>query len=276
MQQIAPMLADPARHGGDAVDSFDVIVPSLPGYAFSGHPPAGFAPPDVAATWAKLMTGLGYSRFGLQGGDWGSSVSGWLAATRPELVSAVHLNFMLGAFIPGPQGPQPALSPSEKIFLAELDKWRAEEGGYGHIQGTRPQTLAYALNDSPAGLAAWIAEKFRRWSDCGGDITRAFTLDAVLTNISIYWFTQTIGSSMRIYKESRNAPFNFASDLRVAPPLGFARFPHEIVSPPRDYIARIFDIARWTDMPRGGHFAAMEQPALLARDIQAFFRPYRT
>ncbi|MCW3475732.1 epoxide hydrolase family protein [Limobrevibacterium gyesilva] len=276
MEDIVPMLADPAQHGADEADAFDVVVPSLPGYGFSGHSQApGFGPPQVAELWAKLMTGLGYGRFGVQGGDWGASVSSWLAATRPDLVAAIHLNFTLGAFLPGPEGPQPPLSAAERTFLAQVAAWRDAEGGYNHIQGTKPQTLAYGLNDSPAGLAAWIGEKFHSWSDCDGDIERAFSLDAVLTNISIYWFTQTIASSVRIYKESRRTPLNFAGGLRITPPLGFAAFPKEIVTPPRDYVARVFDVQRWTSMPRGGHFAAMEQPALLAQDIRAFFRPFR-
>jgi pimeloyl-ACP methyl ester carboxylesterase len=167
------------------------------------------------------------------------------------------------------------LSAEESAFLAASAQWADGEGAYGHIQGTKPQTLAYALTDSPVGLAAWIAEKFRAWSDCGGTVERAFTWDALLTNISIYWFTSTIGSSMRFYRENRRWPVHFARGERVLPPLGVAAFPHETLMPPRAWVERVYDVARWTPLPRGGHFAAMEAPELLAHDIREFFRPLR-
>jgi pimeloyl-ACP methyl ester carboxylesterase len=164
---------------------------------------------------------------------------------------------------------------AEQAYLAGRSGWLDAEGAYNHQQGTKPQTLAYGLTDSPVGLAAWIVEKFRTWSDCGGDVDSVFTADELLTNISIYWLTETLSSSVRIYKEARRSPLRFTAGQRVAPPLGFARFPREIPAPPRALLERVFDLRQWTEMPRGGHFAAMEQPALLADDIRRFFRPLR-
>ena len=168
--------------------------------------------------------------------------------------------------------------PEDKIataFLHELRGWWEREGGYSHIQATRPQTLGYGLNDSPAGLAAWIVEKFRVWSDCGGDVESVFTRDELLTNVMIYWVTQTIVSSTRLYYESRERPLSLSAGNRVKPPVAVTLFPKEIGMPPRALAERGLNIARWTEMPRGGHFAAMEQPELLAQDIREFFRSLR-
>jgi len=276
MEQIIPLLADPGGHGADPVDAFDVVVPSLPGYGFSQRPSRpGFGPCQASDLWMRLMTGLGYERFGAQGGDWGASVSTWLAFRFPDHVAGLHLNFIPGSYRPPLGDGQPPLSEDERAFLDASLAWADAEGAYGHIQRTRPQTLAYALTDSPVGLAAWIVEKFRAWSDCGGDVERAFTMDALLTNISIYWFTSTIGSSMRLYRESGRRPLHFAAGEHVSPPLGVAAFPHELPMPPRAWVERVYNVARWTPMPRGGHFAAMEAPELLAEEIRAFFRPLR-
>ena len=276
MEQIIPLLTDPGAHGADPADAFDLVVPSLPGYGFSARPSRpGVGPHHVAGLWAELMAGLGYHRFGAQGGDWGASVSTWLAFRFPDQVAGLHLNFIPGSFLPPLGEGQPPLSPEELVFRARAASWADAEGAYAHIQGTKPQTLAFALADSPVGLASWIAEKFRAWSDCGGDVERAFTLDQLLTDISIYWFTNTIGSSMRLYKESRRRPVHFAAGERVLPPLGLALFPQELPMPPRSWVERVFDVTRWTPMPRGGHFAAMEAPVLLAQEIRAFFRPLR-
>jgi pimeloyl-ACP methyl ester carboxylesterase len=223
--------------------------------------------------WAQLMTALGYERFGAQGGDWGAHVSIQLAYTRPDLVIAAHLNF--ANIVVGPDDSAP-FTAEEQDFLTARRRWRESEGGYQAIQSTKPQTLGYGLTDSPAGLAAWIAEKFRSWSDCGGVIEKAIPLDTLLTNISIYWLTANIASSLRIYKENLALSHVFAPGDRVRPPLGFARFPKEIFHPPRAYLERVFDVRQWTEMPRGGHFAALEQPALLAEDIRKFFRPFRS
>jgi len=272
MRKIIPLLTDPAAHGGEAADAFDVVVPSLPGYGFSDRPrQAGMSPAAIADLWARLMRGLGYQRFGAQGGDWGGAVSTWLSIRHPDVVAGIHLNFVSGIFDHVDDGRD----ASEQAYLAGRGGWLDAEGGYNHLQGTKPQTLAYGLTDSPAGLAAWIVEKFRTWSDCGGDVESVFTADELLANISIYWLTETFSSSVRIYKEARRSPLRFAAGQRVRPPLAFARFPAEIPTPPRALLERVFDLRQWTEMPRGGHFAAMEQPALLADDIRRFFRPLR-
>ena len=192
--RIIPMLTDPAAHGGDAADSFTVIAPSLPGYGFSDHPAArAMNIQAVADIFFKLMTDvLGYSRFAAQGGDWGSAIVSRLGEVYASSLYGIHLNMVIAAPARGREAGE--LSAAEKAFLAEVEKWRREETGYQWIQGTKPQTLAYGLNDSPAGLAAWIVEKFRSWSDCGGDLERRFTKDQLLTNVTIYWVTQTINS----------------------------------------------------------------------------------
>jgi pimeloyl-ACP methyl ester carboxylesterase len=276
MLEIAPLLADPEANGGDAADAFDLVVPSLPGYGFSSPPrQPGMHATRIAALWDTLMDGLGYARYGAQGGDWGASVTTRLALAFPERVTGIHLNYIPGSYQPylGP-GSAP-LSAEEEDFLRERDRWREEEGGYGHVQATRPQTLAYALTDSPAGLLAWIVEKFRSWSDCGGDLERRFTKDALLANVTLYWVTGTMSSSMRLYFEGRAAPLRFERGERVSTPCAVARFPKEAPMPPRAWVARAYPVVRWTEMHRGGHFAAMEEPQLLADDIREFFRPLR-
>jgi pimeloyl-ACP methyl ester carboxylesterase len=276
MLKILPLLTDPARHGGDPRDSFDIVVPSLPGYGFSDRPTEqGMHPFRIADLWAELMRGLGYRRFGAQGGDWGSSVATCLGFAHAEDVVGIHLNYIPGSYSPylGPEAP--ALTEAEHAFLRARDEWVQTEGGYSQIQRTKPQTLAYGLNDSPVGLAAWIVEKFRAWSDCDGDIERRFTKDELLTNITIYWVTQTIASSARLYYESRRRPLRFQQGERVQPPCGVARFAKETPMPPREWVERSYNLQRWAELPRGGHFAALEEPELLAEDIRAFFRPLR-
>lgn len=273
---IIPLLTDPARHGGDARDSFTVIVPSIPGYGFSDRPRRpGMNTFRVADLWHQLMLGLGYDRFGLQGGDFGANISTRLAFTHPENVVGLHLNYIPGSYRP-PLGPsQRELSAAEAAFLEEDERWYQAEGAYAHVQITRPQTLGAALNDSPAGLAAWIVEKFREWADCGGDIEKCLSRDELLTNVTLYWVTETIHSSTRLYLETTKRPLHFAPGERVAVPCGIARFPLEAPFPPRDWIERVYNLVHWTQMPRGGHFAALEEPALLAEDLRAFFRPLR-
>jgi pimeloyl-ACP methyl ester carboxylesterase len=276
MEQIIPLLADPGAHGADPADAFDVVAPSLPGYGFSQRPDRpGFGPHRVAEMWQELMTGLGYERFAVQGHDWGAAVSMWLASRFPDNVTGLHLTFIPGLFRPALGDGQPPLSAEEEAFTATLSDWFATEGGYHHLQSTKPQTPAYGLTDSPAGLAGWIVEKIRGWSDNDGDVESAFTLDAILTNISIYWFTGTIGSSMQFYRENRLRPNHFAPGERVLPPLGVAVPPRDIL-PPRAWVERVFNVTRWTPMPRGFHFAAMEDPEFLAKEIREFFRPLRT
>jgi len=265
MERLIPLLTAPDATGR----SFDLIIPSLPGFGFSSRPTApGCGPKAIAAIWAKLMTVLGYDTFAVQGGDWGAIISTWLARDFPTRVTAAHLN-MFAASIPPGDTPY---NDAEETYLANVRRWRDTEGAYGIIQGTKPQTLGYGLTDSPAALAGWISEKFRAWSDCHGDIPTAISLDDLLTNISIYWFTGNITSSLRIYKESRATPLALHAGEHVPTPIGYTHFPTEIFNPPRCYAEHAFNIRHWTEQPKGGHFAALEQPEALAADIRAFFR----
>lgn len=276
MHKIIPMLADPARYGGDPADSFDVIAPSLPGYGFSDNPQQrGMSYSKIGDLWAQLMTkALGYRRFGAQGGDWGAGVTARLGFAHPDSVIGIHVTSVTPAMpYRGPGSRE--LSERERRFLEARESWREQEGGYAHIQGTRPQTLAYGLNDSPAGLAAWIVEKFRAWSDCNGDVESVYTKDELLTNVTIYWATQTISSSVRIYYESRRDPLVLKQGERIRAPTAVALFPKDLGYPPREWAERSYNVQRWTEMPKGGHFAALEQPELLVEDIRAFFRTLR-
>jgi pimeloyl-ACP methyl ester carboxylesterase len=275
MLDLVPRLADPQRFGGDPRDAFDVVVPSLPGYGFSEKPPApGTTPAVIADKWAGLMTALGYQRFGAQGGDWGSAVSTYLGIGHPERVVGVHLNYVMRGFLPSRGDLGATAHPDELTYLDSVDRWYAAEGGYSHLQATKPQTLAYALTDSPVGLAAYIVEKFRTWSDCDGTIERVFSKDTLLTNIAIYWFTRTIGPSMHLYWERQRLPLEGPS-VPPAVPFALAAFPKELTTPPRRLLERVFRVDRYTSMPRGGHFAALEEPERLAADIREFFRPLR-
>lgn len=275
MTEIIGPLTDPAAHGGDPADAFDIIVPSLPGYGFSEQPTTpGMTPRRIGAIFARLMhETLGYERYGVQGGDWGAVITATMAYDYPQEVVGLHLNMLGVRPYTGPGSPP--LTDEERAFLEETRRWRDEEAGYQAIQGTRPQTLAYALTDSPAGLAAWIIEKFRAWSDCEGDVEKRFSKDRLLTNIMIYWVSGCIGSSMRLYYENRHQPWALGPGERIAVPTGYAAFPHELTRPPRSWVERAVNLQRYTPMPRGGHFAAMEEPALLVEDIRAFFRPLR-
>jgi microsomal epoxide hydrolase len=268
-------LSDPAGHGGDAADAFDLVIPSMPGYGFSDHPrQPGMDPERIAALWDELMRGLGYERYAAQGGDWGSMVTTYLGLRHAPRVLGIHLN-MVVAFPPDPANPADGLGPEEILSLMQAREFLKEETGYQRIQGTKPQTLAYALNDSPAGLAAWIVEKFRTWSDCKGDIESRFTKDQLLTNIMFYWLPETANSSCRLYCETMRAGKFPPTDFRVEVPTGCAIFPGEMFKPPRAWVENIYNLKRWTVMPRGGHFAAMEEPALLVDDIRAFCRDLR-
>jgi len=276
MVKLIPLLTDPVAHGGSAEDAFDVIVPSLPGYGFSDRPTErGMSPLKVAALWARLMTELGYERFAAQGGDWGSTISTAIGLNHAQRIIGIHLNYIAGRFLFGGTLNLTPEDETSKSYLAKLRAWTDLEGGYSHIQGTKPQTLAYALNDSPIGLAAWIVEKFRTWSDCNGELGSIFTRDELLTDVMIYWVTETLNSSVRLYYESRDQPLQLSPANRVEVPVAVAVFPKEIPMPPRALAERGYNIRRWTLMPRGGHFAAMEQPGLLAQDIREFFRPLR-
>jgi pimeloyl-ACP methyl ester carboxylesterase len=274
--EIIPRLTDPARFGASEDDAFDIVVPSLPGYGFSDRPArAGMNAFRIADLWAQLMEGLGYSRFGAQGGDWGASVSTCLGLRHADRLAGVHLNYIPGSFQPFLGDASTLLSAAEADFLDRQEQWLADEGGYSHIQRTKPQTVAYALHDSPTGLAAWIVEKFRSWSDCDGDVERRFTKDALLANVTLYWVTETLSSSIRLYEEGRRRPLAFSGNDFVSVPCAVARFAKEAPFPPREWVERGYAVRRWTEFPRGGHFAAMEEPELLATDIRAFFRPLR-
>jgi pimeloyl-ACP methyl ester carboxylesterase len=271
---IIPRLTDPARFGGDPADAFTVVAPSLPGYGLSFAPgQERFSLEMIADCLAELMTGvLGYSRFAAQGGDWGAFVTSRLGHAHADKLIGIHVNLLTVR-----RDPKMLVNPTpeEQHFLGELEVWLKEEMGYQWIQGTRPQTLAFALSDSPAGLAAWIVEKFRAWSDCGGDLESIFTKDHMLANIGLYWFSGAIGSSFWPYYARMHGPWPIP-DGGVNLPMGYAEFPREILRPPRSVAEKLYtDIRRWTVMPKGGHFAAMEQPEALAREIVKFFRPLR-
>ena len=269
-------LTDPVAHGGQAQDAFHVVAPSMPGYGFSDKPRApGFGPEQIAEVNAALMARLGYDRYGIQGGDWGSIVSRWNAFNHPEQAIGLHINMLIAAAPRGEGDPAAGVPPEElERSRARSAFYNTAESGYSQIQGTKPQTLGYALNDSPAGQAAWIVEKFRAWCDCDGDPESVFTRDELLTNIMIYWVTQTATSSARLYYESRNAPTSRPMG-RIETPTGAAIFPYELFISPRKWAEASYNITHWTEMPRGGHFAAMEQPELLVDDLRAFFRPLR-
>ncbi len=272
---IIPMLTDPARFGGRAEDAFTVVAPSLPGYGLSFEPnQKRFTIPDIADCFTDLMMDvLGYKRFGAQGGDWGAFTCSALGVRHADKLAGIHINMLS---VRPDQTPPANPTPEEKRYAEEIKLWAKEETGYIHIQGTRPQTLAYALTDSPAGLAAWIAEKFHVWTDHAGDFETAVARDHLLANISLYWFTGAIGSSFWPYYDRLHGPWPIPDGKTVDVPTGYAAFPKEIRRPPRSIAEKTYtDIRQWTVMPKGGHFAAAEQPAALAGDVANFFRPLR-
>jgi pimeloyl-ACP methyl ester carboxylesterase len=281
MSRIIPLLTRPSEHGGRAVDAFDVVVPSLPGVGFSDPP----APDDerrmtktrMAAIFATLMADvLGYGRFGVRGGDVGAGVTAWLAVDRPDLVAGIHVSDVVRPWIgPGTGTGSPPLTDAERRFLEEERAWNEAEGAYDHVQRTKPATLAHGLVDSPAGMAAWIVEKLRAWSDCGGDVERRFSKDDLLTFLTIYWATRTIDSANRLYFDRDREPRSLGPGQRVEVPCAVTIFPADIDRPPREFGERSYRVERWTEMPRGGHFAAWEEPSLLAEDLREFFRPLR-
>ncbi|GFE85864.1 epoxide hydrolase family protein [Steroidobacter agaridevorans] len=277
MLKIIPLLTDPAAHGGDPADAFTVIAPSIPGYGFSSRPASrGTNVFVVADLWAKLMTGLNYPRFGVQGGDWGSWISAATALRHPQRIVGLHLNYLSTRFRPALSSSDPPLSAAEEDYLARVARWMDTEGAYIAIQGTKPLTLSYALTDSPAGLAAWFVEKFRSWSDNQLLPDEALTKDEMITDIMLYWLTGTAHSAMRFYSESREHPFHLAAGQKITPPCGIVHLPRELPMPPRSWAERAFNVVHWSTLPRGGHFAAWEQPELLAEDIRKFFRPLRS
>lgn len=265
-------LTDPVAHGGRAEDAFDVVAISLPGFGFSGKPTdRGYSPEKMGTIIAKLMARLGYTRYGVQGGDWGSIISRLVAVDDAAHVAGLHLNFCLAGPPPGGD-PNAGVPPDELQRYEARNTYMANERAYQQIQGTKPQTLGFALDDSPSGLAAWIVEKFHAWCDCDDNIESRFTKDDLLTNVMLYWITQSGASSTRIYFENRVAPPNPA---KVTVPTACALFPKEISVPPRKWVEARYNLVRWSEMPRGGHFAALEQPDLLVTDVREFFRGIR-
>lgn len=279
-QKIIPMLTDPVAYGADPVDSFTVVVPSIPGFAFSDRPATKGVIFDVHNLWAKLMSKvLGYERFGAHGGDWGAIITEQLARSHSDLLVGIHLTevFFTHTF----QKPE-NLSAAEQEYLAAMPQFQMTQGAYNMIQSTRPQTLAAGLTDSPAALAAWLVEKFQAWNDNNGDLEKSFTKDELLNNIMIYWVTGSINSSFLPYYDLMNAGAltwigekvkEWTGSTQV--PAGFALFPKDNSHPPREWAERFYNVQRWTTLERGAHFTAMEEPELLARDIRAFFRTLR-
>ncbi|QEC49013.1 epoxide hydrolase [Baekduia soli] len=272
--EIIGPLSDPRAHGGDPADAFDVVVPSLPGYVLSGPTPdTGWDTRRIAAAWAQLMRELGYDRYGAQGGDWGGIVTRQLGVDDAGHVLGVHLNTLF-TFPSGDPEEAERLTAEDRRRMDRGRHYNRELSGYFKIQATRPQTLAYGLEDSPVGLLAWIVEKFREWTDAPAVPEDAVDRDAMLTNVMLYWLTRTAGSSAQLYYE-----FVHGGGTRaLAPsstPTAVAVFPHDIALPVRAFAERDNAIARWTEFPSGGHFAAMEEPEALVGDIRAFFRTLR-
>jgi microsomal epoxide hydrolase len=253
-------------------ERFTVVAPSLPGFTLSFTPgQPRFGTEEMAELFAELMTEvLGYKRFAAQGGDWGAFIASRLGYAHADKLIGIHLNLLAVRRDP----KQEITNENEKAYLVQLSEWLKEETGYQWIQGTRPQTLAYALSDSPAGLAAWIAEKFHRWSDCDGVIENAVSRDDLLANITLYWLSGAIGSSFWPYYARLHRPWPIPEGKTVDVPVGYAEFPKEILRPPRSLAARTYtDIRQWSVMKKGGHFAALEQPAALAAEVERFFTP---
>ena len=267
---LVPYLTDPGAHGIDG-PAFDLVIPSLPGYGFSQRPAlANYR--DVARLWHRLMAGLGYRRYGAGGGDFGAGVATVMAMDDPAPMIGVHLyNLELSPYMG--EGSRP-LSEAERTYLAQRQVWDDRERGYSAIQSTKPQTLGYALNDSPAGLASWVLEKWRSWADTSGDIEGPFSRDWLLTMVTLFWVTGTITSSMRDYFDNRWHGIRIGPEDHVTVPTGIASFARQFAferEPPREWAERLYDVRRWTPMPKGGHFAPTEDPEAVARDIAAFF-----
>tara|TARA_B100000315_G_scaffold67473_1_gene61309 strand:+ start:30885 stop:32030 length:1146 start_codon:yes stop_codon:yes gene_type:complete len=265
------LLAHPEHHGGTVDDAFDVVAPSLPGFGFSGRPPRPYGPRKMAAMFNSLMTDvLGHDRYIAQGGDWGGAISSWLGYDHAPSCAAIHINILTMRHKDGPQG-------AEEIAWAEqFEKDQIVQNGYRTQQATKPQTLSYAMMDSPVGVAAWILEKMHGWSDLTqGDLESVYTKDQLLTNIMVYIVSRTFNTASWIYygRREEGGRILSAEGKRVEVPTGCALFPEELLAwPPRSYVDRIYNVTQWTEMPRGGHFAAMEQPDLLIKDIRKFAR----
>ena len=267
---LARRLANPSAHGGDPADAFTVVVPCLPGFAFTPQQPRLLDGTPTHELWHRLMQDeLGHARYGAHGGDLGAGTTSRLAQAHPDSVVGIHL-----LAVPNPSGVDPAsVTAEERAYLDEVAAWEEEEGAYEHQQHTRPLSLAYGLSDSPAGLLGWVLEKYRAWTDSGGDLSIRFSDDVVLTQASVYWFTNTISTSFRPYWQHGRDTAGPVSRVQV--PTAVALFPADLSHPPRSWVERTHRVTRYTRMPRGGHFAPHEEPALLAEDLTAFFRPLR-
>ena len=269
--EIIDPLAHPERYGGNAEDAFDVIVPSLVGFGFSGKPPRPYGPRRMALIFNKLMTEvLGYKSYIAQGGDWGGTISTWLGYDYPKFCEGIHINIMTVRHYEGPKGVE------EELWASTFEEDQIPENGYRILQATKPQTLSYGMMDSPVGIAAWIIEKFYSWSDNKrGDIETVFSKDVLLTNIMIYIITKTFNTASWIYygREEEGGRVLSKKGKRVEVPTACALFPAEMSSwPPRSYVDRVYNVRQWTEMPSGGHFAAMEQPKFLIEDLRNFVR----
>jgi pimeloyl-ACP methyl ester carboxylesterase len=269
-QKVVEPLTNPTAHGGRPDEAFHVVCPSLPGYGFSGKPTAtGLGIEKIAAAWETLMDRLGYTRYGAQGGDWGAMVTTAIGRQAEyNHCVAIHLNMPI-AF---PPADLETPTPEEAEVLAVLGEYHQHDSGYAIQQSTRPQTVGYGLVDSPVGQLAWIAEKFWSWMDCDGHPENVLTKDELLDNVMLYWATASGASSARLYWEG----LTFVQSIgRVELPTGVAQFPKEIMRAPRNWCESNYNITRWTTMPRGGHFAALEQPALFVDDVRGFFSTVR-
>ncbi len=261
---LIPLLTE----GGPDGRSFDVIVPSIPGFGFSDRPVmGGFNSQRIADLFARLMEELGYEKYIIHGGDWGSSIAEQFAINYPQRLMGLHLTDVPYSHIFSIKAED--LTDAEKRWLEAGKVWSQREGAYAHIQGTKPQTLAFGLNDSPIGLAAWIIEKFYAWTDHKGDLDKIYTRDQLLTNLTVYWVTQTIGSAFRLYYENMTNP-PAAATQKIDIPTALCVSAHDILPPPREFVERIFNVKQWTQLRSGGHFAAMEQPEVLAEDLFLF------
>ena len=273
-QKIIPYLTDPANHGGDPNDSFDVVIPSLPGFGFSQKPSNGGINNSVIAEyWSKLMQNvLGYQKYAASGGDVGSGVTRYLACSHPNSLIGIHLTDIGIIKSLLANSASNTLSTQERNYVKESQDWLSIEGAYMTLQSTKPQSLAYGLADSPVGLAAWIIEKFQSWSDCNGLLDNKFSKDELLTNIMIYWITNTIDSACRIYYENTHSlpPIDL-----INVPTGISLFSKDIMPPAKDWALRNLNITYWNEIAHGGHFTAMEEPELFAMEIRKFFKPYR-
>jgi pimeloyl-ACP methyl ester carboxylesterase len=270
--EVIPRLTHPEDYGGGPGDAFHIVAPSLPGYGFSEQPRTpGWDVRRIARAWKELMSRLGYARYGAQGGDWGAQVSMRLAAYDPDHCGALHLNMPFGA----PPTEPVELSEQDQRDLADMAEFQRLEGGYANEQGTKPQTVGVGLNDSPAGLLGWIVEKFRTWSDCDGHPENCYTKDQLITNVMLYWVTATAASSARLYRETMQGGSLTEPLAFIDAPTGVGRYPKEILRWPKAWVERQCNVTHWVDMPRGGHFAAMEQPELFVDDLRNFFRTIR-